>query len=327
MTSIYMLIGFPASTKTTQVAELMLAHPGAVHISRDITGGSVASLIPTVESLLREGKTVILDNTHMTIAARAQFIAVARRLSSETGQSVPVHAIYMKTTIEDCQIRNLTRMYSTHGTLYMTGKLPAAVPEDPHVFPPAVYFAARKSFEEPAVSEGFASVRVIKVPAPSIGADYCNKALFLDIDGTVRATEHLEYKYPVKSEEVTLLHDAAAMRAKLEAYRVAGYRLIGVSNQSGIAKKTVTTAAVEATFERTRALLGYTAEEFPILYCPHCSVPIQCYCRKPQSGMFVKAILEYKLNPAACLMVGDRKTDETAAKRVGIPYKDVSAFW
>lgn len=318
-----MLIGFPASTKTTQVAELMRMHPDAVHVSRDIAGGSVASLLPTVESLLREGKTVILDNTHMTVAARAQFIAIAQRCDA------PIHAIYMKTTIEDCQIRNLARMYSTHGTLYMTGRLPAAAPEDPHVFPPAVYFAARKSFEEPKTAEGFASIRVIKVPTPSlaISAEYCNKALFLDIDGTVRATEHLEFKYPVRPEEVTLLHDAAAMRAKLDAYRADGYRLIGVSNQSGIAKKTVTTAAVEATFQRTRELLGYTAEEFPILYCPHCSVPIQCYCRKPQSGMFVKAILEYKLNPDACLMVGDRKTDETAATRVGIPYKDVGKFW
>jgi histidinol phosphatase-like enzyme len=45
---------------------------------------------------------------------------------------------------------------------------------------------------------------------------YKNKALFLDIDGTLRITEHLPNKYPTHPDEVQLIHPAAQMRATLE---------------------------------------------------------------------------------------------------------------
>jgi HAD superfamily hydrolase (TIGR01662 family) len=190
-------------------------------------------------------------------------------------------------------------------------------------------FAARKNFEAPSDAEGWTYIKKIKVPSPEFKAEdgYVNKALFLDIDGTIRETDDLENKYPVSPAECRLIKDRAQMRKKLDKYIAEGYQLIGVSNQSGVSKGILTEETADACFNKTRELLGYTDEEFPILYCPHRSVPISCYCRKPQSGMGVWAIENYNLAPSKCIMVGDRGTDRTFAERLGIKFTEASKFW
>jgi hypothetical protein len=96
-------------------------------------------------------------------------------------------------------------MFDRYKCIYMTGKAEknTEAHKDPNVFPPATLFAMRKKIEIPKIAEGFTNV--ITVEAPSIkwdGRKYRNKAVFFDIDGTLRHTEHLKHKYPIIPEEV-----------------------------------------------------------------------------------------------------------------------------
>jgi histidinol-phosphate phosphatase family protein len=317
---IIILIGFQASTKSTAAKEICKNVTNSVIVSRDTEGGTVEQLLSKVETHIKDGKVVVVDNTNLTKATRKLFIDLGKKLG------VPVDGHYFKTTIEDCQIRHLKRMYKKFGEIYQTGKASQGK-KDPHIFGPVVLFKARKDLEEPHKSEGFC--HLISRPPPPISwpTHHTNKALFMDIDGTIRITEHLPNKYPTEPSEVKLIHTKERMRTKIEFYRSKGYKLIGLSNQSGIAKGTVTQEQVDTIFERTRNLLGYTEEEFPIMYCPHQSSPITCFCRKPQSGMAMEAIMKLHLNPLECIMVGDMKTDEQMAARLNIPYIDVADFW
>jgi len=318
---IILLIGFQASTKSSFARNVMQRLSDAVIVSSDTEKNKTAQhLLSMTEKHLEEGKTVILDNTNLTRSGRKQFIDLAKRVH------VHIDGHYFKTTYEDCQIRHLTRCYETFGHIPQTGKLPDNQ-KHPHAFGPCVLYAARKSLEEPTIEEGFTSLHIRQVEPIAWSSDYCHRALFLDIDGTLRQTEHLLYKYPTTVEEVELIHPAEQMRSRLEEFRAAGFQLIGLSNQSGVTRGILTEEKVEQLFERTRSLLGYTKEEFPILYCPHSAIPPSCFCRKPQSGMAMDCIMKLHLNPLNCMMVGDRKTDETMAKRLQIPYQDVSAFW
>ncbi len=333
---IIILIGFQASTKSTVAKEILTNVQNAIILSRDTEGGTIESLVPKAKTLLENGKVVILDNTNLTKKTRKLFIDLGKEMK------VKVDAQYFKTTIEDCQIRHLKRMYEKFGEIYQTGTnsknkkdtTDKAIGQgsqklhDPHCFGPIVLFKARKELEEPTKDEGFS--RIIMRQVSPIYWDtniYKNKALFLDIDGTIRKTDHLPNKYPIHPDEVELIHPVAQMHKKLESYRQQGYQLIGVSNQSGISKGIITVEQADEIFERTRFLLGYSEEEFPILYCPHRSNPITCFCRKPQSGMAMDCIMKLKLDPEACIMVGDMKTDEGMAKRLGINYIDVNSFW
>lgn len=312
------LIGFQASTKSSAAREIQKNISNAVILSRDAEGGTTDALLPKVEKAIQEGKVVVLDNTNLTKKTREPFIQLAKKLK------VPVDAQIIPSSIEDCQIRHLRRMYEKFGQIYQTGK----GVKDPHCFGPAPLFKARKDFQPPEKSEGFSRIIMREIPIITWDpAVYTNKALFLDIDGTIRETEHLPNKYPTEPDEVQLIRPATEMRAILDKYRQQGYHLIGVSNQSGIAKGTVTQAKVDEIFERTRNLLGYNEQEFPIMYCPHRSMPITCFCRKPQSGMAMEAIMKLKLNPQECIMVGDMKTDESMANRLGMKYVDVKQFW
>jgi histidinol-phosphate phosphatase family protein len=315
---IILLIGFQASTKSTAAQEILKNVPNAVIISRDDTKGVIESLLPKVEAALNNNHPVIIDNTNLSRASRKLFIDLANKLK------VPIDGHYFQTTIEDCQIRHLRRMYEKWGEIYQTGK----GPKDPHCFPPVVFAKAKKDFEPPQKEEGYAHLIAHNVPHPAWDpATYKNKALFLDIDGTLRETEHLPNKYPTHPDEVQLIRPQPQMLAKLKSSQAAGYRLIGVSNQSGISKGTVSQQTVEAIFERTRQLIGLTAEELPIMYCPHPTFPQACFCRKPSSGMAMEAIMKLKLDPTKCIMVGDMKSDEEMAARLQIPFIHTNAFW
>ena len=318
---IIILIGFQASTKSTATKEILSNVSNAVALSRDIEGGKIESLVIKAEKLLQDGKVVVLDNTNLTKKVRKLFIDLAKKMN------VKVDAHYFKTTIEDCQIRHLRRMYEKFGEIYQTGSS-TKHKKDPHCFGSVVLFKARKDLEEPTKDEGFSQIIMRQVPKISWDNKiYKNKALFLDIDGTIRETEHLPNKYPTDPDEVQLIYPVEQMRTKLEEYRNKGFQLIGVSNQSGISKEIVTVEKVDEIFDKTRSLLGYTEEEFPILYCPHRATPITCFCRKPQTGMAMEAIMKFKLNPEECIMVGDMKTDEEMARRLNIKYYDVNEFW
>jgi D-glycero-D-manno-heptose 1,7-bisphosphate phosphatase len=319
---IILLIGFQASTKSSFARDIQQKISNAMIISNDTERNkTINHLLTITKKYIEEGKVVIIDNTNLTRILRKQWIDLANQLQ------VKIDAHYFKTTLEECQIRHLFRCYETFGYIPQTGKL-LDNQKHPHAFGPAALYAARKSLEEPEKNEGFTTLIIRQVDSivwnPAI---YHQKALFLDIDGTIRQTEHLPYKYPTSIEEVELIRPIEQMRHKLEEFRAAGYQLIGLSNQSGISRGILTDEKVEQLFEKTRSLLGYTKKEFPILYCPHAAMPPSCFCRKPQSGMAMDCIMKLHLNPLACLMVGDRKTDESMAKRLQIPYQDVALFW
>ena len=312
-----LIVGPPASGKSTYATAYANSYNATI-VSRDAIGGTLQSLVPKVEALLQEGRSVVLDNTNITKEMRRPFIECARRNDAK------VHIILIESTIESCQVNALRRMWATHGRLYLG---PNGHPRsDPHTFPVAALFSARKIYEKPAADEADKIIKPLVYKEEWEDKALSQPALFLDIDGTLRETEHLEHKYPLKPAEVVLTKPAAVLRAAIDAYRGQGYKIIGISNQSGIAKGILTEADADACFDRTRELLGLTADEFPILYCPHRSAPITCYCRKPQSGLFVKAALTYDINIPNSIMVGDLKTDETAAQRLGMRFIHASKF-
>ena len=312
-----LLYGLPGAGKSTYALDDKENRENTEVLSRDAVGGTLKDLVPRVRRLLEEGKSVILDNTHLTAESRAPFIELAQSLA------VPVHCTVIDTPMEACQIHVLRRMWANHGQIFHCGKR-----GDSQAFAPVTLYAARKKAERPTKAEGFTSIVSLPAVIPTWPKErYPKKALFLDIDGTLRASEHLPHKYPTDPAEVIPLHDPRRMRAVLQCFKAEGYILVGVSNQSGIAKGTLTTAQADACFAQTRELLGYSAEDMPILYCPHQAAPPSCYCRKPQAGMFVEACERYGINPTASLMVGDMKTDETAAGRMGISFKYADKFW
>ncbi|AHJ98608.1 D-glycero-alpha-D-manno-heptose-1,7-bisphosphate 7-phosphatase [Hymenobacter swuensis] len=136
------------------------------------------------------------------------------------------------------------------------------------------------------------------------------KAVFLDRDGVLNQ-EIGEYVWEV--EKFVVLPGVAESLARLKA---AGFHLIVVTNQAGIAKGMYTAAHVAACHQKLQDATGHLIEAF--YFAPgHPSVS-ESLARKPGSLMLEKALARFRLEPAHCWMVGDRLRDMEAGHRVGV---------
>jgi heptosyltransferase-2 len=139
-------------------------------------------------------------------------------------------------------------------------------------------------------------------------------AAFLDRDGTI-------------IEDLGYLGDPHGIRfipGAVEAMRMlrqAGFRLVIVTNQAGVARGLLTEADVRRVNEHLRALLleaGIPLEG--IYYCPHHpehgppEYRRDCECRKPKPGMIQRAVQELHLDAASSVVIGDHESDAALAR-------------
>ena len=136
------------------------------------------------------------------------------------------------------------------------------------------------------------------------------KAIFLDRDGVLN-DETGDYVW--QPAHFTVSPGVPASLARLKA---AGYYLIVVTNQAGIAKGLYTAADVAACHAKLQAACADAIDAFYFADA-HPSVS-ESILRKPDSGMLEKAVARFHLAPAQCWMVGDRLRDMEAAARLGI---------
>lgn len=307
---IVLVMGYNAAGKTTYVKQY--TDKGYHRINRDELGGKLDTLPKIVATLHKDGvKDFVLDNTYVDIDSRKSIIECAKSLKT------PIQCVWLDTSFEDAQFNACQRMIRKTGKLLDPTEFKGY--KDPNIFPPVALFAYKKKFQKPTTAEGFDSVE--KVPfVRKWDKKYCNKALILDYDDTLRHTDN-EYGYPTSPKEVKIL---PGRKEKIAEYVKKGYRLLGVSNQSGIAKGVLSAGQAVDCFEQTNQLLGFDIEYF---FCQHSIPPVVCYCRKPHCGIGVHFIEKYKLNPAECIFVGDQTTDKTFAARCGFQYYDQSEFF
>ena len=142
-------------------------------------------------------------------------------------------------------------------------------------------------------------------------------AVFLDRDGTliedvgyVDRLERLQL-YPWSLESVGLL-------------RRAGYAVVVVTNQAGVARGMVREPVVVEAFEWIQGRLASIGQRLDgHYYCPHLpDAPLEayrcdCVCQKPRPGMVEQAARELDLDLTRSFVVGDRWTDVALARAVG----------
>ncbi|MBC8367020.1 HAD family hydrolase [bacterium] len=135
------------------------------------------------------------------------------------------------------------------------------------------------------------------------------RAVFLDRDGTIIRESHFLHR----PEDVELLPGVANSLKRLHE---AGYALVVLSNQSGVARGLFDLAAVAAVnqeLERQLAEQGISLDG--IYICPHHpeaeskEFGIVCNCRKPAPGLALQAAEELDLDLEGSWMMGDKPDD------------------
>lgn len=309
MSEVILIVGSPASGKST-VSEKYISD-GYIHLNRDKVGGHLKNLIPMMEKAIDEGKNIILDNCFASIESRAGFLEAAKR------KNVPIKCLRMGTSIEEAQYNASLRMIQRRGKILGPEELKKE--KDPNLFPATVLFKFKNEYQEPSIAEGFSSVETVPF-VRRVDPSYTNKALILDYDDTLRKTKSGS-PYPTNPDDIEIL---PGRTKRLQEYKDKGYLLLGVSNQSGVAKGVLTYQQAVDCFERTNQLLGHSID---YVFCPHTVPPIVCFCRKPMPAHGVAFIEKYKLDRKLSIFVGDQTSDKTFANRSGFQYIDQEKFF
>jgi D,D-heptose 1,7-bisphosphate phosphatase len=134
--------------------------------------------------------------------------------------------------------------------------------------------------------------------------------VFLDRDGTIAK----DVPYCPGPEQFELLPGAAAGIKQLNAV---GFKVILVTNQSGIGRGYFTAAALGLVHEKMKVDLGvHGAHLDGIYYCPH-RPDENCDCRKPKPKLILQAAAEHHIDLARSYFVGDTANDIAAGKAAG----------
>ena len=144
--------------------------------------------------------------------------------------------------------------------------------------------------------------------------------ILLDRDGVLNAR-------PPRAEYIRHPDEFVWLPGALEGLRLltdAGYRLLVISNQAGVARGAMTEADLMAVDERmladARAAGGNIDGAY---YCRH-DWDAGCECRKPLPGMLFQAQREHHLDLSRTPYIGDDDRDGEAAAAAGSPFIQVT---
>jgi D-glycero-D-manno-heptose 1,7-bisphosphate phosphatase len=154
------------------------------------------------------------------------------------------------------------------------------------------------------------------------------KIFFLDRDGTI----NVDTDFVHRPEEWEFCPGAPQAIRRLNA---AGFKVVVVTNQSGVIRKRFSMADVVKLHEHAAELLAaenahidawFVAPWHPNLHTDlH---PRLLSDRKPDTGMFLKALRRFKADPTQCFMAGDKLSDLKPAIELGMtPFLIKSRFY
>ena len=133
-------------------------------------------------------------------------------------------------------------------------------------------------------------------------------AAFIDRDGTL-------------IEEVNFLSSVEGLRVfpytaeALQKLRSKGFRIIVVTNQSGIGRDIYDEVAMNSIHDEMQRQLDNAIDAF--YHCPH--LPCDgCQCRKPGLGMIEVAKRDFAIEMERSWMIGDKRSDAETGFNAGI---------
>lgn len=138
-----------------------------------------------------------------------------------------------------------------------------------------------------------------------------SKVIFLDRDGTI----NYDYGYVHKKEQLKFL---PGVIESLKQLYDAGYKLIIVTNQSGIARGYF---SLEEYYEFNQYMLDKLKENSieitDVYFCPHKDED-NCECRKPKLKLFYDAIEKYNIDLDNSYAIGDKERDLSICRETNI---------
>lgn len=137
------------------------------------------------------------------------------------------------------------------------------------------------------------------------------KCVFLDRDGVINK-DRVNYAYDL--EHFKMLPGVPEALARLKE---AGYLLVIVTNQSGIAKGIYTREDMNVCHDYMHEQTKHVIDA--VYFAPHHPTVSESLSRKPDTLMFEKAMARFDIDPLQSWMIGDKERDIVPARKFDIP--------
>ena len=143
------------------------------------------------------------------------------------------------------------------------------------------------------------------------------RAVFVDRDGVICE----EVGYIGEREQLRLIPQSAEA---VKLINQSGLKIIAITNQSGVARgyfSEETLGHLHRTMEKLLSDQGASLDG--IYYCPHHpegtveAYRMVCDCRKPATGLLIKAAQAHAIDLSSSYLVGDKRSDIACAHRAG----------
>jgi D-glycero-D-manno-heptose 1,7-bisphosphate phosphatase len=96
-----------------------------------------------------------------------------------------------------------------------------------------------------------------------------------------------------------------------------GYRLVVISNQSGVGRGLFSIERLAAMNARLTAMVESSGARLEGIYCcPH-TPEAGCACRKPAQGLMLRAASDLGFNPKSAIVIGDKPSDVEFGRLAG----------
>jgi D-glycero-D-manno-heptose 1,7-bisphosphate phosphatase len=139
---------------------------------------------------------------------------------------------------------------------------------------------------------------------------YPENVVVLDRDGTIV----VDRGYLADPDQLELMPGAAE---GLQWLWERGYKLVVITNQSGIGRGFFSVEQLEAVNARLNTLVEAAGAKLTKIYfCPH-APEANCVCRKPEIALMEQAAAELDFNPRSSVVVGDKDSDIEFGLRAG----------
>ena len=136
---------------------------------------------------------------------------------------------------------------------------------------------------------------------------------FLDRDGTINRD-----RAGIYITRPSQLKIYAAAPGALRLISAKGYRIVVITNQSGVSRGYMTLAESKAINLKLLSELRRAGARIDAVYfCPH-GPDEKCACRKPAPGLIREAVKDSPADMARSFMAGDKKCDLQLAKNAGL---------
>lgn len=171
------------------------------------------------------------------------------------------------------------------------------------------------------------------MPTSSLTGEKMVPVLYCDIDGTIRWGKDELGHFVNAAVDVHVFDEVPDL---LWGYKKLGWRIVGISNQGGIALGHMDMATCIEAMSETQYQTRNAFDK--IAWCSHHPAADNpemraCWCRKPRAGLVIEAAYDLAdkhpgeiYPPHLSLFVGDRPEDEQCAENAGLRFMN-AAEW